>query len=569
MKKRLLAFFIAVTCLIMPVLTSCSEKKETTSTGTKPLTVTLYGIKGEGTTDEAIKAVQDELNVYSEGNLTTRVILKLFTEDEYYAKLDEALVAAKEYKKNNKGSLNSTGKDKNNDKVEFPKENSAQVDIFMVRGYEMFEKYNEEGHIEALNLTDKSGLMRKYISDRFLALTNMATLGNLGNKYPSGIMNNTVYGDYTYLLVNKEVADKYGYAENNLDTLPELNNLLRDAAKDFKNYVTLYNAPEVNLDDFGGTMVGTVIEDTDNAFKKKSPTSLLENEKYLEYAKYYNLFKSKGYITVGDAYALPEDKKVAAAFIKGNASIPEQYGEDYLVVPYAKPVMEDMGTIFCVSKYASESARALEIINLLQTNVEYRNTFQYGVEDVHYRVDDYTGMIDIISEDYNMNPQDTGNLFLLKENSSMDAATKALCANNWALAKQQLRDTVVAPYLLFTPDLSELDYDGFKAESDSVLNKLMAYNPGSSQTFEAYAAQLNAAFKKTDAFISFADNSAVPALADETVGDETTGDETTGDETTGDETTGDETPEPAPQEPEIPDPVFKQYELWCVKYKIV
>lgn len=544
MKKRLLALFIAVTCLIMPSLTSCGKKKEKMSTGTKPLTVTLYGIKGEGTTDEAIKAVQDELNVYSEGNLTTRVILKLFNEDEYYAKLDEALLAAKNYEDEEKPSKD----DKNNgDKIVYPEEKTAQIDIFMVRGYEMFNKYNAEGDIVSLNLADKSGLMRKYISDRFFALTNMATLGTLGNKYPYGIPNNTVYGDYTYLLVNKDVADKYGYAAKNLDTLPELNNLLKDAAKDFGNYITLYNAPEINLDNFGGTMYGTVIEDTDNAFMKKVPSSLLENEKYLEYAKYLNLFKSKGYIVEGDAYALPENKKVAAAFIKGNAAIPEQYSEDYIVVPYAKPVMEDMGTIFCVSKYAANSARALEIINLLQTSVEYRNTFQYGVEDVHYRVDDYTGMIDIISEDYNMNPQDTGNLFLLKENSSMDAATKALCANNWALAKQQLRDTVVAPYLLFVPDVSELDYDGFKAESDSVLNKLMSYKPGSSQTFEAFAAQLNTSFKKTEAFTKFADNSAVAAPADETTGDESTEE----------------------NEPVIPDTVFRQYELWCAKYKIV
>ena len=49
MKKRLLAFFIAVICLIMPVLTSCSDEEAEVSMITKPVTVTLYGIKGEGT----------------------------------------------------------------------------------------------------------------------------------------------------------------------------------------------------------------------------------------------------------------------------------------------------------------------------------------------------------------------------------------------------------------------------------------------------------------------------------------------------------------------------------------
>ncbi len=552
MKKRLLAFLVAVICLLMPVLTSCSDEEAEVSLGTKAVTVTLYGIKGEGTTDEAIKAVQDRLNVYSEGNLTTRVILRLFTEDEYYAKLDEAFEAAQKYKDENNGNYSKPAdkdKDKNNgikNDIVFPDEKGTQVDIFMVRGSEMFEKYNGGGYTVSLNLADKSGLMKKYISGRYFALTNMSTLGVLGNKYPYGIPNNTVYGEYTYLLVNKAVADKYGYAEKNLDTLPELNNLLKDAAKDFSSYITLYNAPTIDLDNFGGTMFGTVIENTDTAFTKKTPTSLLENEKYIEYAKYLNLFESKGYITEGDAHALPTDKNVAAAFIKGNASLPAQYGEDYLVVPYAKPVMNDLGTVFCVSKYSSEAARALEIVNLLQTNVEYRNIFQYGVENVHYRVDDYTGIYEIISDDYNMNPADTGNLFILKENSSMDAATKALCADNWALAKQQLRDTVVAPYLLFNPDVDGLDYDAFKAESDSVLNELMSYNPGSAQTFEKYAAQLNTAFKKTEAFISFADNSAEAAPADDTA-------------------EGGENEENVPV---IPDPVLKQYEAWTLKYNI-
>ncbi len=523
----------------MPVLTSCSDEEAEVSRITKPVTVTLYGIKGEGTTDEAIKAVQDRLNVYSEGNLTTRVLLRLFTEDEYYAKLDEAFNAAEKFKNENKNNYSS----KDNNKLVFPDENGTQVDIFMVRGSEMFGKYNGDGYTVSLNLADKSGLMKKYISDRYFALTNMATLGVLGTKSPFGIPNNTVHGEYTYLLVNKEVAGKYGYAEKNLDTLPELNNLLIDAKNDFSSYITLYNAPMIDLDNFGGTMFGTVIEDTDTAFTKKAPASLLENEKYVEYAKYLNLFKNKGYITEGDIHALPEGKKVAAAFIKGNAALAEQYSGEYLVVPYAKPVMNDLGTVFCISKYSLEPVRALEIVNLLQTNVEYRNIFQYGVENVHYSVDDYTGVYDIISDDYNMNPEDTGNLFILKENSSMDAVTKALCADNWALGKQQLRDTVVAPYLLFNPDLNGLDYEGFKAESDSVFSKLMSYKLGSSQTFEAYANQLNTAFKKTEAFISFADNSAVASPAEGNA-------------------------EGGEGAPTVTNPVATQYLAWCLKYNI-
>ncbi len=546
----------------MPVLSSCSDEDVEETPDTKPLTVTLYGIKGEGTTDEAIKLVENRLNVYSEGNLSTRVLLRLFTEDEYYAKLDEAFAAAEEYEKQDNNFADLSG----NNGTAYPEERGTQVDIFMVRGSEMFAKYNEEYTVQ-LNLADKSGLMKKYISDRYFALTVMSSNGVLGNKHPNGIPNNAVYGEYTYLLVNKEVANRYGYAEKNLDTLPELNNLLVDAKRDFGSYITLYNAPEINLDSFGGTMFGTVIEDTDTAFTMKAPTSLLENGKFVEYAKYLTLFK--GYITEGDAHSLPTDKKVAAAFIKGDAGLPEQYKDNYLVIPYAKPVMEDLGTVFCVSKYANDPTRALEIVSLLQTNVEYRNIFQYGVEDVHYRVDDYTGIIDIISDDYNMNPADTGNLFILKENSSMDERTKALCANNWELGKKQLRDTVVAPYLLFNPDMTDLDYDGLKAESDRVLSQLMSYQVGSAKTFEAHVAQLNAAFKNTTVFLTVADNSALPATADETTENgETTAPETTTPETTTPETTEPETTEPEPEEPEVAGTILEQYIEWCAANNI-
>ena len=65
MKKRLLCFLIAVLCVLPLALTGCGEGEPVTETGTKPLTLTLYGITGKTTTEEAIKAVEEELNVYT------------------------------------------------------------------------------------------------------------------------------------------------------------------------------------------------------------------------------------------------------------------------------------------------------------------------------------------------------------------------------------------------------------------------------------------------------------------------------------------------------------------------
>ena len=98
MKKRFLGLFLALTCLLLPILTSCGDDEYETTLKVKPMTITLYGITGESTTDEAVLAVQDALNQYTEGNLNTRVLLRFFTEDEYYAELDNAIAKAQKYK---------------------------------------------------------------------------------------------------------------------------------------------------------------------------------------------------------------------------------------------------------------------------------------------------------------------------------------------------------------------------------------------------------------------------------------------------------------------------------------
>lgn len=585
MKKRLLSFIVALTCLLMPVLTSCSDGEDYVPMAkVKAMTITLYGIKGEGTTDEAIKAVQDELNEYTEGNLNTRVLLRLYTEDEYYAKLDEAFVKAEEYKNNKKNNSSSVSQepatsDEKTSKYEmvYPTEQGTQVDIFMVRGYDMFNKYASEGLATSVTIGEKSSLISKYISDRYIDLTTVGgtpTTGGLLDKGSiKGIPNNYVVGEYTYLLVNRELATKYYYAEKNLTTLAGLANFLNDASTKHKDYITLYNAPELNVNTFGNTLLGGVVTEDAHAYAQLDPSNLLGNEAYVDYLKHLNLFTSKEYITEGDAHALPENEKVAAAFIKGDASVPAQYGDDYLVIPYAKPVMQDLGTVFCVGKYASNASRCLEVISLLQTNVEYRNTFQYGVENVHYTVNDYTGIIEIVSDDYNMNPADTGNIFLLKENSLMDAATRALAADNWALAKVQYRDTVVNPYLKFSltyyDENNIKESDGYKDAYDAALDaaiaeakaeaeasgtnfdekafkeefeengafvyegtytadivssiesassqayaSLMAYKPGQTAvTFEAYAAQLAATLDENVFVKSFLDPEAPDSLA--------------------------------------------------------
>ena len=487
MKKRFLCFLIAILCILPLTLTGCAEDEEVAETGTKPITLTLYGITGETTTEEAIKAVEKELNIYTEGQFNTHIVLKLYPEDEYYKVLDQKLAeigrikkeeaAAKKKKEEEDRVLQQMGQTRAPEstvaqtEVEtfeengatmtvYPKEKETQLDIFMVQGASNLNKYYESNHLMSLSnsLSQASRLLNTYISAKFMATTTLggsrlATgLVDRGNVF--GIPNNTVSGEYVYLLVNKKLASQYFYSANDVSTLDTLANFLDDAAK-HSDYITLYNEPTIAveyLNNDPSLMFGGVVHNTDTAFTKIQLGNLLGSEEYVSYLTTLHSFRKQNYITDGDYSRLPEDQKVAAAFLKGNAALPAQYEDDYYVIKYQNPIAGAdtcPGTMFCVSSYTLNLDRSMEIIKALQTVPSFRNTFQYGVNNVHYTEDEYTGLIHILNDDYSMDPADTGNLFLLKPNDRMTEAELALAENNWALGKQQYRDTIISPLALF------------------------------------------------------------------------------------------------------------------------
>lgn len=487
MKKRLLCFLIAVLCVLPLALTGCGEGEPVTETGTKPLTLTLYGITGKTTTEEAIKAVEEELNVYTEGKFNTHIVLKLYPEDEYYKIIDEKLADIERIKKEEEAAAKKkkeedrlhaqmgqtrapesssaeteaeTYEENGATKVVYPAVKDTQLDIFMVQGAANLNKYHSAGYLSPLSesLANTAKLIGKYISAERMATGMLEGRGNAsglvdrGTSY--GIPNNTVVGEYTYLLVNKELATKYYYSANDVKTLVSLSNFLDDAATNHPDYITLYNEPTITLEYLTEepSLIGGVLTNSSFGFSRLVPRDMLNVSSYTNYLSNVYEFRKNGYITDGDYYKLPEDKKVAAAFIKGNAALPAEYEDEYIVINYANPVArasECPGTMFCVSSYTLNVDRSMEIIQALQTVASFRNTFQYGVNGVHYTEDEYTGMVNILNDDYAMNPDHTGNLFLLKPNNRMSEEELVLAANNWELAKQQYRDTIISPFAMF------------------------------------------------------------------------------------------------------------------------
>jgi hypothetical protein len=95
MKNKIISWLLLASMFLTLFLTSCSDvdtgfEEETTTI--PDITLTLYGIMEEGTTDEAIKLVEERINRYTKDAYKTTVELHLFTEDEYDQVIDDAFV---------------------------------------------------------------------------------------------------------------------------------------------------------------------------------------------------------------------------------------------------------------------------------------------------------------------------------------------------------------------------------------------------------------------------------------------------------------------------------------------
>ena len=207
MKKKLLCFLLAVTCVLPFALTGCGGGDDTTDTGTKPMTLNIYGITGESTTEEAILKVQEKMNEYTEGKFNTHIVLHLYPESEYYSVLDAKFAEIKKIKaeeeaearrkKTEQNALKQNGQTQKADgttaetaadtyedhgvtKTVYPDEKTTQLDIFMVQGAANLNKYKDAGYVSALSdsLANTSKILTRYISASLLA---SATLDGTGN----------------------------------------------------------------------------------------------------------------------------------------------------------------------------------------------------------------------------------------------------------------------------------------------------------------------------------------------------------------------------------------------------
>ena len=282
MNKKLVCLTLSILMLLTCVFASCTPKTSTEEEGetvdNSAKTITMWVVTEDETTDEAKEAVNEAFTKITKAKFKTNVVIQFCTEDEYYDKLEGAIKAAqdlielearcakelRQYIKAHKGE----GKDNATLTAEFyaahpeyqqfqkaeeeeededapeteeetivnefgiteikypdPKEN--QVDIFYLSGYDKYMEYYEKEYLSSLSeeLSTSSKKLTTYISSSLLNGVQIE-----GGVY--AIPNNVPIGEYTYMMIDKELFDTYYQKIDKVGSVLDLEVFLNDV----KNY---------------------------------------------------------------------------------------------------------------------------------------------------------------------------------------------------------------------------------------------------------------------------------------------------------------------------------------------
>ncbi|MBQ7173531.1 MAG: hypothetical protein IJR88_05405 [Clostridia bacterium] len=514
MKNRWICLLLCFALLLTPILSSCSsnendaEENISSDASESAVTLSLYLVSEEPVSAATAAAISERVNAITNAKYKTKVVLKYFTKDEYRATLEKSIQNYEIAKGITPGELDeeeekpaaAPQKDETEineygmSVIKYPELEDNQVDVIYLFGEDFYRDFVNRKWLYALDaeLVSSAGKIAEYASSNLLS-----AIKESGVTY--AIPNNNAIGSYTYLLLDKELMDATsfnGYVlkdtidgfyhrdvysclfffAGNSSTVAIDNDVIgseTDAYEFCQKLLAQYWGVDelMNLtDDF--SVFGHAYEDGEEISRGKISLTwenLFANKTFAERYLKLQEMKFDGYF--GDS----GDKKALLRFAVGDANLLDEYNArlpglsekeyedaDYYAIPIANPVAtsEDIySNMFAVCRYTKNRSRSMQIITLLNTDVEFRNLIQYGVEGLHYKkLSD--NQIQLMNSDYKMDLSATGNEFLAY-------LTPDQPANLWENGKVQNRDSSISPLLGF--DL------GIEASAKLVDYDLVAY----------------------------------------------------------------------------------------------
>ena len=511
MKKRITCFVLSLLLCISAInLFACSstnkedENKDskTESYVRNPLTLSLWLPTYEGTSADSIKLVQEELNKITRAQYSTSIELHLIPSDSYETQIEEKMASIneilestaekkKQSKNKNANNEDTTDTEAAESEATDPNEttyapvSSSQMDVFLIRGYGNFMKYAEEGRLSQIDdeINGNAKLIKSYVYPTFI---DQATL--YGSKV--AVANSHPIGEYTYLLINKELCDNYYYDPSEMTSLLDCKDFIEDVGLNDSGVTPLLSEADTTglrywSQDGGNSVLASMIMDTDDYTAKLNIRNIFALKPYTRTTIMMKQLKERGFIGNN-----PDAVDFGVGVIKGNAKDLVKYGivfdEDgnivvdeskYYVNVLAKPraTCEDVyEAMFAVSAYTKDVRRSMEIIQLINTDPQFRTILQYGVENVHWKVDPSSTADDpyitILRDDYKMKLVETGNVFITYPGEGIPMSY-------WRDGENQNLDSLIDPLIRFTNYVNSTNksyFDKLTEESAKIFAKVDA-----------------------------------------------------------------------------------------------
>ena len=412
MKKKILCLALCA-LMIVASLVGCGEKDrdklmnqigEETSKGA--VTLTMYILADSKVSAEQELLVENAVNEIVDA-YKIKLDLKYFTEDEYYTTFEKNLARMKTYYGNKEHLGKETEAPIYTDinglpTRYYPPVEDFQVDLFYFSGYDKYLQYRNAEYLADFEteLINSASALKGSISSIFYQ--NVKTINGQYDMMPV----NAAVGEYTYMLVNKNILKSTQYAPEQIvsPTSDECADLLAMVKKFYPDYAPFYSSEGVlAFDDvkfFGTDANGAASNDfsilagtynsawtsgATNAYPVMSGINATKdngNGTVVEQIERLKGYEINGYYGEADS-----KKPFAVGYVKGGLEVLDQYGEDYEITVIDTPTLtteafyENVIAISSQNKSLSSSAR---ILAELYTNEKLINILAHGIEGENY-----------------------------------------------------------------------------------------------------------------------------------------------------------------------------------------
>ena len=483
MKKGLICI-LTVCLMLLPLLVSCQQEADMTETEAE--IYTFYMIVDESTTPEAVHEVELSLNRTIFYRLSAIVKIVALHEDEYNAAVDEAIEQTEAYlleKKNkNKNKNNTSGDVSDDSSAESSEETSddetsklvktgdwwldelttgreieldhPQIDIFIAPGYERYYELAFNGKLSALDekLNNEAKALKSSIHSTLLTAAKV-------NKKTYGVPVNTAIGEYTYIIFDKELLDKYSVDPHTIRQMSDM----KEYAQTLKE-----NEPEVVpvMSPFPSADIDFLIQDGFPAIvADKYVLPAYETTSVKNYLAMMARYRTLGFFENEEGKTGDEARCAIRIETASLDSLKAKYGEeDYAFALYSNPIATNENTIdntICVSATVNSSnlTKVMQIVTAIYTDPDLMNLLTYGIKDQNYIINE-RGQIERLNNEYIVRPELIGNCFITATLADDDS-------EKWLKAIQQNQDARVSGTLGYTSTpvaLKYTDEDGVEHE---------------------------------------------------------------------------------------------------------